>query len=302
MNLPNLNTLKKFASIIGLVLFAYPAPAQEEETTRVIRFPYNLTGEESYAKRNIYLANLLELVIEKSGENYTLEQYPIPSIPATRNIRNMDARLYDIAWIHTDKEREKRLYPIRVPLFKGLIGWRLMFLAKQRQDIFKNVYSISDLKNFSAGLGPDWPDVQVFQHNQLKVLTSTSRESLVKMLLGERIDYFPRGLVEIWDEHDKYNDLNLVIDPYIAVVYPSAFYFFVRNEDIELGRAIEKGINMAIDDGSFNRLFYEYYGEEIKNSQLENRKIFVVNNPNFPSNQLDFDARVWFQADKLKTH
>jgi membrane-bound lytic murein transglycosylase MltF len=86
----------------------------------------------------------------------------------------------------------------------------------------------------------------------------------------------------------------MVIDPYIALYYPTAVYFFVRKNDQQLHDAIESGLQIAIKDGSFDRLFYQYFGDLITKAKLNKRQIFEINNPFLPKETPLADTRLWF--------
>ncbi len=269
--------------------------ANTEETIH-LRHPYNLAGDEPYAKRTDYIVNVLQLATQKSNRKFQLNVVPIKTITASRNIRNVEQKHYDITWIHTDKEREKRLYPVRIPLFKGLIGWRLMFVHSSNAQMFENTHELSQLQEYIAGLGHDWPDLQVFQNNKLKTMTATSRNSLLLMLDGHRIDYFPRGAVEIWDEYKQIGNSSIEVDPHIALVYPTAYYFFLRNEDKHIAEIIKQGLNNAIKDGSFDNLLFKHYGEDINKSKLATRRVFRISNPNFPVGEETENPDLWYNT------
>lgn len=298
-------TLKKYVLVICLLsLILQYALATEEKPSEVainLRHPYNIAKDESYAKRTHYVVSLLELAARKSGRKINLQKVPISTVTANRNIRKLEAGSYDISWIHTDGERETALLPVRIPLFKGLIGWRIMFIRKENADIFSEVENLTQLKQLTAGLGHDWPDAQIFKYNDLKFTTSSSRDSLVHMLIGKRIDYFPRGVVEIWDEYKQINHPDIAVDTHIALVYPSAYYFFFRKGDIHLASLIETGLNNAIADGSFDQLFYQHYGDDIESSQIENRKIFYIQNRALPPSLNMHRKELWYSAEDKVT-
>jgi len=278
-------------------------PDQAEDTvvrepeTLHIRHPNNVLSDKIYAKREHYIVKLLDLAMSKSGASYVLEEVPLETVTANRNIRNLLSGQYDINWIHTNTQRENELLPIRIPIFKGLIGWRLLMIDKNRQDSFSSIKTLDDLKQMTAGQGHDWPDTKILQHHDFSLLTSTSRNSLINMLIGKRIDYFPRSVIEIWDELEVYDKNSLYVEETLALVYPSAYYFFTNKNNKHLAEVLEKGLNTALQDGSFNELFLSFYKESITRSKLSNRKIFYIDNPMLsPETPLD-NSLYWFKPD-----
>lgn len=96
------------------------------------------------------------------------------------------------------------------------------------------------------------------------------------MLAGSRGDFFPRGITEIWGELASYPNENLAVDEHIALRYPAAYYFFVNKKSIHLKKAVEKGLNIAISDGSFDAIFQKNIGKYIKAAKFNQRKIFSL--------------------------
>ena len=46
----------------------------------------------------------------------------------------------------TTREREERLQPIRIPIYKGLIGWRVNLLRQTDSQLLSHVRTLDDLK------------------------------------------------------------------------------------------------------------------------------------------------------------
>jgi hypothetical protein len=73
-----------------------------------------------------YAAVLLEQALAAAGMPVTLESTP-ELIPQNRALQELGRhRRLDVLWTMTSVEREQQAQPIRVPLFKGLYGWRLL--------------------------------------------------------------------------------------------------------------------------------------------------------------------------------
>ena len=64
---------------------------------------------------------------------------------------------------------------------------------------------------------------------------------------------------EPWDElKARPKLLNLVIEPNLMLVYPAPIYFCKQKKNAKLARRIKKGLDLAIEDGSFDKLFYDH--------------------------------------------
>ncbi len=115
------------------------------------------------------------------------------------------------------------------------------------------------------------------------------------MLYAGRVDYFPRSVVEVWHEQKTFSELNLAVDPHVALVYPSAYYFFVHRDNVPLANAIERGLLLAIEDGSFDRVLMAHFGESLSKARLDERTIIRLDNPLItPQTPLD-RSELWYQ-------
>lgn len=259
----------------------------------VIRYP--VLSEEYGQTRDEYFSRVLTLALEKTGKPYRLEPVTLSNFRESRSVMSVAKGVYDIHWMNTNATRETVLRPIRVPLFKGLIGWRLLLLRPEDKNRFEGMTGLEPLKELKAVQGHDWPDSKVLEANGLEVVRTPHWEGMFKMLYAGRVDYFPRSVLEIWDEQRTFDALNLVVDDHVVLYYPSAYYFFVRKENHELAALIEKGLNVAIADGSFDRLLMAHFGDDIERANLNERRIIRLDNPTLtPLTPLEREE-LWYQ-------
>jgi hypothetical protein len=204
-------------------------------------------------------------------------------------------RQNSVFWTVTSKEREQNLRPIRVPLFKGLLGYRLLVIRMEDVQAFAGINTLAELGKLSAGQGAQWPDTNILLANQLPVVRGLSRESLYKMLLGKRFDYFPRGITEIVAEGELIPDRGLMIEPHLMLHYPSAMYFFVNKENRELAGRLERGLAQLMDSGEFDRLFYSLPRVQWATQLLSKRQhvILELKNPDLPAETPLGESRYW---------
>ncbi|MDN4503002.1 amino acid ABC transporter substrate-binding protein [Alteromonadaceae bacterium BrNp21-10] len=242
-----------------------------------VRYPTNINNP-TYQQRDIYFNQLLKLALEYSGEDYQLVSMPMPTIPEERSMKLIQEDYYNIHWMGTTANREKLLLPIYIPLDKGLLGWRLMLVHQDNKDTFANITSTQQIKKLTAGLGHHWPDTRVFYENKFKVFTATTTTGLQKMLNLKRIDYFPRSILEIWQEHGTIDYPALTIDPNIVITYPAAIYFFVAKGNLALHDCIKKGLEVALANGSFDKLFQQNFADVILLANLNQRRRFNITN------------------------
>ncbi len=231
-----------------------------------------------------YILTLLRLALENSGHPFELNAVKRPGFGETRSENFLQMREYNLHWLNTNPHREKLLRPIRVPLFRGLIGWRLALVKQGDERQFEHTYNLTHLSRFKAGQGHNWPDNPILRRNGIPLQLSASWEGLFKMLDQGRIDYFPRSVIEIWDEQSLPLAGGLTVEPNIVLHYRAAYYFFTRRDSPELATALENGLYAAIANGDFERTFNQFYGRAIQRSQLDTRRIIALERSdlNFP--------------------
>lgn len=249
-------------------------------------------GDPHYA----YMQSVLDLAIRESGADYQ----PRPSEMVMVQSRALDemrrnSGIVDLVWTMTSVERERELLPVRIPLDRGLLGWRVGLVRRARIGLFGGVNNLADLKAFEAGQMHDWPDTAILRDNGLKVATTDQYESLFRMLAADRFDYFPRSLIEVKDEWSTHRDLDLAIEPAVLIRYPTAMYFFVSRQRPELARALETGLEKAVKKGSLQALFRQAYSGTLKELDVAGRRVIELRNPLLPAATPLNRAELWYR-------
>jgi hypothetical protein len=241
----------------------------------VVRFPKpEFEGDHRFD----YARQLLQLALSKVGTEYRIQTADI-AMNQERQVQELEAgRTIDVGPIPSSAEREARLLPIRIPLNKGVLGWRLGLIRKGDQGLIAGVHTLEDLKGVRIAQGQEWPDTQILRANGIPVITAPRYEGLFSMLTGKRFDYFPRSVMEIWDEQAS-NANALEVEPHLALHYFYDAYFMVNRKNTRLAQDIRDGLEKAIADGSFDRLFLQYFGERLRNAHLETRTVIELKNP-----------------------
>lgn len=204
-----------------------------------------------------------------------------------------------VIWTMTDKEREQQLRPIRIPLFKGLFGYRVLLIRKHEQARFDHIKNLKHLTKFLGGQGTHWPDTLILQANGLRLTTAETTESLFRMINARRFDYFPRGVSEAWFELLQRKETRLEVEDNLLIYYPSAIYFFVNKNNEALAQRIEKGMELLIDNGKFDQFFYNHPRVSSGLERLKNRRIITLKNPYLPAETPVDNPRYWIDLSKL---
>jgi ABC-type amino acid transport substrate-binding protein len=251
----------------------------------ILAHPANAKFVVTYPKQesaNGYPAQVLRLALQEAGADFKLQPSDTP-MPQGRALQQLAAgENVNLVWSMTSKERELKLRPIRIPIDKGLLGWRLFLINKTNAATFARVKTLDDLRKLQAGQGHDWPDTDILRQNGLTVQGSASYEGLFKMLRAQRFDYFPRSIIEIWNEQKAYGGTEFEIEKTLLLHYPTALYFFVNKNDRALAKAIEIGLNTAIQNGKFDQLFQQTYGDVLQRAHVHTRTKLQLTNPLLP--------------------
>lgn len=224
----------------------------------------------------MYPYKLLKAALDASGQPYQLQPANADMVQS-RVLREIEQGNVDVYWSATSAERETALRPIRIALDKGLNGWRLLLIRKSDQARFASIRSESTFRRLTFVQGHDWPDTALLINNGFKVLTAQHPPALFEMLLKQRVDAFPRSVIEAYREQENYPEL--MVEPKFVVVYPAAVYFFVNKNNEELAQRLEAGLRVIQQSGEFDRLFNERYGASIKAANLATRQVIRLDNP-----------------------
>jgi hypothetical protein len=205
----------------------------------------------------------------------------------------------DITWGSATNANFERYLPIKVPIYKGLIGWRLALIKQSRRNIFVNVSTLDGLRKFSLGQKLNWADYKIYKENDFTITSGSKRTALAEMLARERFDFFPRSVIEVAKELNEFTSLELTLDPHLLIRYKSAFVFYVAKNNIELAKILTDGLYKAKADGSFDRLFEGHFKELFERLNLPGRRVIQLNNPFLPEEILDIDDHFWISPKAI---
>ncbi|OUR77533.1 hypothetical protein A9Q77_03400 [Marinomonas sp. 42_23_T18] len=288
--------MKVFKYVVLLCFICSPVLHASSLAITHIR-PY---GQED--NRNAYFIDMLQLALSKTEENYgsfELKQAELV-MNQSRALKSLEYKdNIDVVWTMTSIEREGLFKAIRIPLLKGLLGYRIFIIRKGTQETFSKVKTLENLKELTAGQGVSWPDMKILKANGFSVVGSTGYSTLFSMLEGGRFDYFPRGVNEPWAEIKAHQEKNLEVEKTLIIQYPAPIYFFVNKDNHKLAFRIERGLRIAIADGSFERLFRKHPAnkEIFSLANIQGRRIFRLDNPLLPSQTPLHDESLWYQGD-----
>jgi hypothetical protein len=198
----------------------------------------------------------------------------------------------------TAPELERQFLPVRIPVDRGLLSYRIFLVRQDDLARFAAVRTLDDLRRLRAGLGRDWADVPVLRAAGLPTEEGTAYEGLFSMLEAGRFDYFSRGADEALREYDerRASHPRLAIEPTLLLHYPLPRYFFVRRdaEGKQLAARIEAGLETMVRDGSLNTLFQHYKGATIARANLLHRRVLTIPNPTLSPQTPLSRSELWY--------
>ena len=245
-----------------------------------------------------YVTALLQMALARSGQAYALRRSELRMVQtrAMQEIATASGSV-DVVWAMTSRARETQLLPVRIPIDRGLIGWRVALIQARQPQLLRSVRSITALARLSAGQMRDWPDSAILQANGLRLDTSSTYEGLFQQLAAGRIDYFPRSVIEVQSELASHAQLPLALDAHLVIRYPAALYFFVGKHRPELVRHIEIGLETMLADGSFAQLFQRHFGRLADGLKLSHRYVLELANPDLPEETPLARKALWYRPN-----
>ena len=265
--------------------------------------------QEENDRRDTYKIVLLERVLQATTNDFgdfVLEPSAL-AMTETRMEALMtkgDGRTLNVIFKPSTRDREESMIPVRIPILKGLLGYRVCLIHADTQAACSRVQTLEDLKPLTVGQGLGWRDIEVFEHNGIHVETSPDYEGLFAMLNGKRFDLFSRGITEIPDEfvERKAQFPHMRIESDLLFYYPWPVYFFtIRNDDgRRLAARIGRGLEQLRASGEFDALFNQYHKGTMEELHLKERRLIRLENPSLPAETSLDRKELWLTLDELE--
>ena len=151
---------------ICLILASGSAGAAAEEAgPRVMSFVYN-RNQADIDGVDRYVWKLLDLALQRTRKRYgDYRLASVPTMPTHRRAYALEHGLegVTVGLFSDNPEREKSLVPVRIPVDRGLTGYRLLLIQSAEQPLFSAVTGPADLQKFRFGLLPWWDDDAVMR-------------------------------------------------------------------------------------------------------------------------------------------
>ncbi|UZJ45538.1 transporter substrate-binding domain-containing protein [Marinimicrobium sp. C6131] len=247
----------------------------------VIKIPYM----ERAGLHRDYANDLLKLALELSEHRYG--PYEIVQQPAQTVIRRQLLELQEeghlsVALSMPMAEWLNNAEMIPFPIMKGLASYRLFFSHRKNLDRFNAIDDLDTLKTLKIGQGPGWSTSKILEDNGFEVVYGGPYKTLFPMLHGDRFQLLMRGVYEIQPELEAYlpEMPELVIVDGIAIYTYLPMYFFVSREQPGLAERLRYGLKKAHDNGQWDALFDQYFGDMLNWLNHGTRRVFYLDNTN----------------------
>ena len=264
-----------------LLLLLFVFGAASAEPMRFVYPPPEAPGDE----RHLYYWQLLAAALSSNRDkygDYSATPFAV-SMTFQRGVVEVESggSRVNIISRATNRDLEKRLLPVRIPLDKGLLGARLFLIMPETQPRLDQVKTLADLRRFTIGQSSSWSDVRILQSAGFKLVLADAYLPLFSMLAARRFDLFSRGAVEIEAELASHRALGLMIERRVLLYDPMPRYFFVPRtpEGERMAQRIEDGLWRLRRSGEFERRYQAWKKLVLKDLELSGRTVFRLPNP-----------------------
>lgn len=269
---------KKSIFIFYFLIFIIPTFAISTQ----LKLVYH-AADNNIDSRKHYEIELLTLALEKTKNKYG-DYKLIPSKVMTVKRAQHTLKKNTIEnFILKDSVRKEFLDDFsfsNFPVDRGIVGYRVSFISPDMKKRINDIKSLEELKKLRFAQGIGWLDTKILKLNGFNVNVIANYNSFFRMLILNRIDFFPRGINEILPEYESYKYLDkLDYDITFALHYPLPRFFFMNKKNKKIIQRIDEGLKIGYEDGSADKLFEKYYQSSIDFVNIKQRKIYKIDNP-----------------------
>lgn len=251
-------------------------------------------------KRFHYYQDVLIAALERTTQKYG--KYTWTALePAShlRKMNDMEKGRATIAIQVASEDLDKRFLPVRLPLDRGVLGYRVFIIRKNDASKFAAVRTIEDLSRFKVGQGTGWSDVSVWKASGFKVVEGTSYDGLFHMLEAGRFDFISQAPSEALVDLELSKDglPGLTVEKTLLVYYPWPRYVYCRDtpEGKRLAARLTEGLEAILTNpAEYGPLFEKHFGESLRLLDLPSRRKFIIANPVLPKNTPIERKELWY--------
>lgn len=204
-----------------------------------------------------YAVELLQFLVELNGEKAEMVPFEGSSSQARKELQ-LKAGELDVDWFGGSQIDENRVQPVRYPIFRGLLGYRVFITNRETARKLKYKMPLEQLQQFHVIQGSGWGDADILKNSGFtSVSTLPDFENLFKVIELGRAELFPRSITEPYGELDSRchltaqfvcRDKNMLVDDKLLLVYKFPMYFFVSPKRPDIKHYIENAFRKHYDE------------------------------------------------------
>ncbi|VXA87731.1 ABC-type amino acid transport substrate-binding protein [Aeromonas veronii] len=265
----------------------------------------HISPESERDPRTTYDRELLRLALDKTRDqfgDYLLE--PAPPMTKARERLSMQLDSYPNLFVmdsYSSTREDLGLAYVRFPIHLGIVSYRICFVSPQQKAAVSKVTDLKGLRQFTFGQGKGWLDVDILRYAGMEVVEVEGYEKLFKMVARGRFDLFCRGVSELRSEQLTHKEMtDLLVDDALLIYYPLPRVFYTNPNNREALKRVERGLQLAWQDGSLQALWRKSFGSAIAFAKLSQRRLLRLDNPFLDG--ISFDYRPYFynpQTDRF---
>jgi len=246
---------------------------------------------------------MLHLAMEKSNNSNFQLTFTDKFASQGRGMRLLNQGTLDLIAAGPTKDREALYHPIRIPLYMGLLGYRVLVIRKDRYQEFAEIRTPEQLKKLVACQAIHWPDSDILEANEYRVMRVLKLESMFTMVINGRCDYFPRAITEGYSEVKAFSDMadsdELMVFDDIILKYKFPFYFFTGKENKKIANMMTLGLTKAVTDGSLLKLMENHPATHhlFPLTQWQHKQFFYLFNPLLSQSTPLNNAPLWLKLE-----
>lgn len=172
---------------------------------------------------------------------------------------------------------------IEIPfdVLHGLLGYRVCLRNANAPSALTSIKTLSDLQKIRIGQGFEWPDINIYETNQIKPILAPTLSSLFEMLGYKRFDCLPFGANEVTYILEQKKDAYpfLAVDDQLLIHYEFKIQFYVSKRYPEIARRLTMGIKKLQESGEWDKLFRKYHQADLKALNLKQRRVICLKSP-----------------------
>lgn len=251
--------------------------------------------------------DVLEVALERTRAtfgDYRLTTSPDPAQALRfRHARTSSDVQVNVVILTIGPDWSDTLMPVRIPVLRGLLGYRLLLVHRQDLDRFSRINTLNDLRKVSFGSVEHWSDTSIMKSAGLKVVTGSTYDGLFKMMQAGRFETMTRGVHQIEAEVaaiEKNPGNDIVVEPHLLMHYNLPVYFWFSRDPEGQRRAerVKAGLQMMVADGSLEKMFNERFGAVIEKYDLAHRTLIELPDPLLVPEDPINDARLWYRPTR----